>query len=32
MSDDGKNKSYGGCNYEGKEIKVDIYQYEKMNN
>ena len=32
LSDDGKNKSYGGCNYEGKEIKVDIYQYEKMIN
>ena len=31
-ADDGKNKSYGGCNYDGKEIKVDIYQYEIINN
>ena len=31
-ADDGNNKSYGGCNYEGKEIKVDLYQYEKITN
>jgi len=23
---DGKNKSYGKCTYEGKEINVDIYR------
>ena len=26
---DGKNKSYGSCNYEGKEIDVNIYQPDK---
>ena len=25
---DGKAKSYGTCNYEGKEINVDIYKYD----
>ena len=25
---DGKNKSYGSCNYEGKVINVDIYKYD----
>ena len=25
-ANDGNNKSYGNCKYEGKEIKVDIYQ------
>ena len=25
---DGKAKSYGNCNYEGKEINVDIYKYD----
>ena len=24
----GKNKSYGSCNYEGKVINVDIYKYD----
>ena len=31
-ADDGNNKSYGGCNYEGKEMNVDVYQYEKLIN
>jgi len=25
---DGKNKSYGSCNYEGKVINADIYKYD----
>ena len=30
--DDGKNKTYGDCKYEGKQINVDIYQYAKIDN
>lgn len=29
-ADDGYNKTYGNCDYEGREINVDVYQYEKM--
>ena len=29
---DGNKKSYGGCEYEGRKLNVDIYQYEKIEN